>query len=431
MSLTKVTNSMISGSPANVLDYGAVGDGSTDSTTAIQAALDAASATTFRDVLLPAGNFIISETLTIPEGVTLRGQGNRTPYALGTEGLPSSITKVSTMAGTAIKLSGKRSCLSNLGVFSEAGATGDGIWIAANYCRLSHVASNGHSVAGIRIGAIGAGALNCNAWYLDHVTASYNGSHGVIVDDQFTAYPLNDANAGTYISGELRSNGDDGLFVGNCFGNTFIGILTEANTGYGMYFDNESTKHVVIGGDQDEANTVGVIYNNGTYNQFYGILSSGFTDAGTYTNMLGYTTNSFVLSAFPAGITVPTATFTPQIDGTTAAGIGTYTAQVGTYTKVGNRVFFTVYLAWSAHTGTGNMQVSNLPFTASAFASTHPVAMSWDGLTFSGVIPTAAVLNATKIIRLYNAPASGAANALLAMDTAASITISGSYEAAP
>lgn len=38
MSLTKVTYSMIKGAPINVFDYGAVGDGSTDDTAAIQAA---------------------------------------------------------------------------------------------------------------------------------------------------------------------------------------------------------------------------------------------------------------------------------------------------------------------------------------------------------------------------------------------------------
>jgi polygalacturonase len=40
MSLTKVHNRMAAGAVANVLDFGAVGDGSADDTAAIQAAID-------------------------------------------------------------------------------------------------------------------------------------------------------------------------------------------------------------------------------------------------------------------------------------------------------------------------------------------------------------------------------------------------------
>jgi len=57
-------------------------------------------------------------------------------------------------------------------------------------------------------------------------------------------------------------------------------------------------------------------------------------------------------------------TWTPVIIGTTTAGAGTYSTQTGSYTKVGRQVTVTLSLAWSAHTGTGNMKVSGLPFTS-------------------------------------------------------------------
>lgn len=54
MSLTKVSYSMIQGASVNVLDYGAVGDGTTDDTAALNAALDAIK-TTGGTVFLPKG----------------------------------------------------------------------------------------------------------------------------------------------------------------------------------------------------------------------------------------------------------------------------------------------------------------------------------------------------------------------------------------
>lgn len=70
MSLTKVSYSMINGSPANVLDYGAVGDGVTDDTAAIVAALAARPR-----VYLPAGTYKTTSTITIPGGSVVFGDG--------------------------------------------------------------------------------------------------------------------------------------------------------------------------------------------------------------------------------------------------------------------------------------------------------------------------------------------------------------------
>jgi hypothetical protein len=57
----------------NVLDYGAVGDGQTDDTAAIQAAIDAA-ATAGGTVRIPAGNYALT-TVALSSGVTLEGTG--------------------------------------------------------------------------------------------------------------------------------------------------------------------------------------------------------------------------------------------------------------------------------------------------------------------------------------------------------------------
>jgi hypothetical protein len=66
MSLTKVTYSMIDGIAVNVNDFGAVGDGSTDDTVAIQAAIDSLP-TEGGTLYFPngGGNYLISETIEI------------------------------------------------------------------------------------------------------------------------------------------------------------------------------------------------------------------------------------------------------------------------------------------------------------------------------------------------------------------------------
>jgi len=67
MSLTKVTYSMINGAPANVLDFGAVGDGTTDDTTAIQAALNSGS----KYIVFPSGTYKLTSSITIPQNIAV------------------------------------------------------------------------------------------------------------------------------------------------------------------------------------------------------------------------------------------------------------------------------------------------------------------------------------------------------------------------
>lgn len=56
-------------------------------------------------------------------------------------------------------------------------------------------------------------------------------------------------------------------------------------------------------------------------------------------------------------------TFTPVLFGSTTAGAGTYSAQDGVYTKIGNAVYVCILFVWTAHTGTGNLILTGLPFS--------------------------------------------------------------------
>ena len=88
MSLTKATYSLIDGAPANVLDYGAVGDGVTDDTAAIQAAIDAVATSGGGLVFLPKTSaFYLVTSIILKGNVCLSSQipgfayGRATPDA--------------------------------------------------------------------------------------------------------------------------------------------------------------------------------------------------------------------------------------------------------------------------------------------------------------------------------------------------------------
>jgi hypothetical protein len=82
MTLTKATYSMINGAPLNVLDFGAVGDGVADDTTALQTAITYAFNNKIGTVYLPKGTYKVTKPLYlwgsdnyIRSGVQLVGEG--------------------------------------------------------------------------------------------------------------------------------------------------------------------------------------------------------------------------------------------------------------------------------------------------------------------------------------------------------------------
>lgn len=92
MSLTKVSYSMIEGAPVNVLDFGAVGDGTTNDTAAIQAAVNAALASG-ASLYVPAGSYLLTSQINVnlydaavARGLIIFGDGWRSLFIVNHTG---------------------------------------------------------------------------------------------------------------------------------------------------------------------------------------------------------------------------------------------------------------------------------------------------------------------------------------------------------
>jgi hypothetical protein len=119
-------------------------------------------------------------------------------------------------------------------------------------------------------------------------------------------------------------------------------------------------------------------------------------------------------------------TFVPTISGSTTAGVGTYSVQVGAYTKIGNLVTFSLNINITNHTGTGDLLITDLPFTSTAVANTRfPITLHATSLTFTGQL-VGLILASSNSIRL-DTFTSGAAATQVPMDVSFGICAQGSY----
>jgi hypothetical protein len=125
-------------------------------------------------------------------------------------------------------------------------------------------------------------------------------------------------------------------------------------------------------------------------------------------------------------------TWDPTILGTTGDGTATYSFRQARYTKIGRLVFIDLDLSWNSFTGTGDLQVGNLPFTAAAvpggnmnYSSTNVTlsANNYNGLAQVGD-------SSGTRIGLYQSVVGGGAITRVAVDSGGGIWLNGFYIAA-
>ena len=81
--------------------------------------------------------------------------------------------------------------------------------------------------------------------------------------------------------------------------------------------------------------------------------------------------------------------FAPVAKGSTTDGAGTYTVQKGRFRKIGNKIEFVMTIRYSAHTGTGNLQVdlSDIGFSAATSSGElYPVTVWANTSSYSGYL---------------------------------------------
>jgi len=123
-------------------------------------------------------------------------------------------------------------------------------------------------------------------------------------------------------------------------------------------------------------------------------------------------------------------TFVPTVIGSTTAGTGTYLQQKGFYTKVGRLVTVNVYLHWTAHTGTGNLIFSALPFLIQNTAGNYGgISIGYvNNITLTaGNILYGLLEFGTQNITANQSPTGGGAYSLVPIDTAGEIAFTATY----
>ncbi|MBD8710205.1 MULTISPECIES: M10 family metallopeptidase C-terminal domain-containing protein [Pseudomonas] len=230
----------------SVKDFGAVGDGHTDDTLALQAAIDAASAAGGGTVVIPSGTYIVSaqasgNALILKDNVQLEGDATDRATLKLASGSSADIDGILRADGDAVGVSnlvidGNRA--HTTGVVSDL-SLGDGVQLTLNYVQATNA-----SGYGLDLRAEGS-QVQANKAYVD-----YNGQGGVITAG-LVGSALNDL--------IVRDNDGNGLTTQGVV--TVQDINSTSNQGYGVAVEGDANGHAaqLISGSISSNRTSGVL----------------------------------------------------------------------------------------------------------------------------------------------------------------------------
>jgi len=232
----------------SVKDFGAIGNGVADDTVAVQNAI--AAVNSGGSVYFPRGTYKVTSQIVVPSKVLLYGEGIATENGVGVLYRGASCI-LRGFAGTnaTVALNGDSCGINEIDVDGNAQGTGDQVQVWGSRVRIGKLSTRNSGNDGVRIGKTNAGAkdTNSNFWYIEYLVTCGNAANGLRIDDTntdtTTTYPLgiSDANAGYAALIDARTNGGDGVQIGNANDNVFANIGSQDNTGIGIHFKTDGT----------------------------------------------------------------------------------------------------------------------------------------------------------------------------------------------
>ena len=462
MSLTKVTYSMIDEAPANVKDFGAVGDGVTDDTNAIQLAINSAP-----NVYIPPGTYLVSglvfnqgtyqcqrlygasrgrsvlsATSDTTDFISIKGTGSDGVYTNWITGLHFSDFTISL-------LNAPDSALTRA------------FYLEATFNNLFENIYVQHITANMVGLYLYSGVYTCQFNMCD-----FGSTNGRILSRAYTASSPGNKNIPTTC---LFNNCQFGQADLSNF-DSFAFVLPVVQGSLTPKFKLEQGKQLMVhggyiagntpyqtymefGSDVSQVTSIGNRF-DGVFYAYQGLpLSYAETDT-SLTLMDGYTSSgqsNYYLAPptqvlnIPGGIIQfpatqhasgdPNAlddyqegTWTPTIVGLTSEGTASYTKQGGQYTKIGRLVSFDCWVTWSGHTGTGNMIISGLPFTPSTSSNNAYAPSAYAALAVpSGSVFTSDISPNEAFIRCRSVSTTTGSISSLAIIANGEIRMSGQY----
>ena len=385
MALTKARYSMVSGDPVNVDDFIPAGTNiaTTDCTSFIQAAIDAASADGGRVVVFGANTYRIDSTVEIKANTTkIEGRSAVLDY-YGT-GVAVDFVPIS---GTTYPVS---CSISELSVLVRTATSGTGFRIRSSYSTFDRLdvvlysaATSARGITLVGDDANGTGPYY-NTFIRCTVQSQSSSTDHIGISLVANAPNYRSPNANTFIGGRVGQCLKGIVIKGN--GNSFYNPTVEnaSSAGTAIIFEADTAVNCVnnnVFGAYVENASVGISFtanaaSNSVYSDFITGASTVYSDLGTDNIFVGANGPAI----FPSGVKLAGSsssdtqvlddyeegTWTPAIAGSTTAGTYEISVSQADYIKIGKliTVNFRIVMAGSlTGGGSGNLEITDLPYS--------------------------------------------------------------------